>query len=721
MSPDSSAMQSKFNRIHQKTFIHDFGFLENCHRRCFKLKNQKLNTLTPYRKQQSVTSLTLGKPYGIQLGTFDITSDYFPSQLRGKQALDTLLVAHGMTYVKRAIHWTQQDIDNILMLGAELLNETSAVKIDKLSQLTKGFTHEKHFIQVTMSEPVVVGKVMTLTDRSMDLRRGLNTFFSQHQQGILQTPTLDLYIINHQVFYVFDPRGRTMDCERDANGEAALIVLGCMSNLYHLILNMSNLSVNSPFKISTVAVTQMMSSRNTPDKFTAVSGNPSRVCRSADYKFIDDQIAFLKGNLHLGSKVFGILGNRQQLATSIMTMVYAKIDPPNSWSSSILDRVLHFGTKFCKDCLEAGPVRNLTLPDIPSKFYVGEVYRVSIAIVPFLRRVELKSTRIFCDNPIMKALKDIFETSSFRCLLLQIDNYSFAVWQMKSTEMFYFYDGYQKDIDGNRDLYEGTSTLFMIGTVEKLCALVISRLLMAPRSEKATLDIHGMKITELTKLNDKEMKRKSNFKLIKKDCIKPLSTDIATTFADVPSNVDSVAPVLTASKILTMREKLPEKPQNLQVVNSPPKVRSDFSPETVAVILDIHSEILNRIVDDKISNESLFAADQPEKVPCKDVKDEESENQNCCGKFVTYAEKVWLTTDLEDQEPSEHSKEKVQKRPTQFRSGMPSLSNTSSEDEFEPAETSPFNSTLNENQVVVNIHLFNTSLLASLLISASKQ
>lgn len=577
----------------------------NCCRH-ISLKNPKLKILTPRRKQASMMELSLGKPYGIQLGAFSIASDSFPDGIRGNQALDVLLVAHGMTYSKRPVQWTQRDIDNILQLGTELHIETSHVSIKKLSQLSKGFTHKCQFIQVTMSEPIVVGKVMTMSERSMDLLTGLEKFFTQHKQGILQTPELDLYIMYRQAFFVFDPRGRTIDCESSPNGEAALMVLANLHNVYHLILNLSKINIKSPFKISTVGVTQMMNSENSPEKFTAASGNPSRVCRTNDFKVVDDNAAYLRGSLHLGSGVFGMSRNKHHLTTAIMAMVYAKIDPPNSWSSSTLDRVLHFGSKLYSDCIEFGPIRNLKLSDIPSKFYIGEVYQASITISPFLDRIGLKNTRFFCDSAVTKALRDILQNSPFHSLLMQVDNVTYAIWQMTSSNVFYFFDGHQNDVDGNRDMYEGSAFMFMVGSIDKLCAFVWSRLNKLQKSPKSTLYIHGMKIFNLKQLSEKQQKSKPMLRLRKTEYIKPMTPEIAETYQDSPSIVDSFAPVLTSKQILKMQEELSEKSQKPnEVVEeklSSESITNEFSEETVQLVLGTFSEILMGVVDDEAAS-----------------------------------------------------------------------------------------------------------------------
>lgn len=558
--------------------------------------------------------MTLGKPYGVQLGALSVSSEFFSKEVRNRQNVDAILVAHGMTYVKPPFRWTQHDIDNILMVGTELHKETRDVNLDKLREFTKGFTYKKHFIQVTMSEPILVGKVMTLAERSMDLLMGLERFFSQHKQGILQTSNLDLYIVKRQAFIVFDPRGRTVDCIRDSQGEAALMVLQRLENVYHLILNLSKVNSKGSFKISTLTVTQLIDSKYSLDKFTADSGNPNRRCRSDDYENLETNIAYLRGTLHLYSKVFCGYCGKQSLTTAIMAMVYAKLDPPNSWATTIVDRVFHFGAKLYSDCLQGGPIRNLTLLDIPSKFYVGDTYRAGIIIAPFLKRITpaIKPMRLFCDDPVTPAVRCLMETSPFHCLLLQIDNSCFAIWKMKSTDAFYLFDPQQKDVDGNVDLSEGTSYLFLLGTIDRVCELIVNRISKLPKSSKGTVNIHGLKINELTRLTEKEQKCKPRFKVAKMDCLKPVTADDVEMLEESPSTVDSIAPMLTAEEIKTLRENPPGKlksamssaEETLSMIQ-----RKEFPRETFEVVRCIHSDILLNIfecdlIDDSEHDES---------------------------------------------------------------------------------------------------------------------
>lgn len=108
--------------------------------------------------------------------------------------MDVILAAHGMACIKHPANWTNRDIDHVLMMGAELYRNTNQVSLDKLSQFTKGFTYREKFLQVTCSEPKVVGKIMSLGERSMDLYNGLQKFFASYRHALFVTKKLDLYI-----------------------------------------------------------------------------------------------------------------------------------------------------------------------------------------------------------------------------------------------------------------------------------------------------------------------------------------------------------------------------------------------------------------------------------------------------------------------------------------------------------------------------------------------
>jgi hypothetical protein len=115
--------------------------------------------------------------------------------LKESHAVDVILVAHGMSCLKHPANWNNKDIDHILMIGAELCRKTKNFHIEQLKQFTKGFPYHEKFLQVTCSEPIIVGKMLTTGERSMDLYNGLHKFFSSYSSAYFSTSNLDLYIM----------------------------------------------------------------------------------------------------------------------------------------------------------------------------------------------------------------------------------------------------------------------------------------------------------------------------------------------------------------------------------------------------------------------------------------------------------------------------------------------------------------------------------------------
>lgn len=87
-----------------------------------------------------------------------------------------------------------------------------------------------------------------------------------------------------------------------------------------------------------------------------------------------------------------------------------------------------------------------------------------------------------------------------------------------------------------------------------------------------------------------------------------MTEDDAEMLHEPPSTVDSFAPLLTASEINTLREKLPERPKHLLSPLEEEKLSAkkyDFSRETVEVVLAVHSDIFQKaIVDDSANDDA---------------------------------------------------------------------------------------------------------------------
>lgn len=181
-------MKSKFSLINVK-------FLAKCKLPRIHIVDKNYAILTQkIKKIPKLNDLSLGTPYGIQLGLRNLINEG-TTDLKALHAVDIVLVAQAISCLKHPANWNNKDIDQILLIGAELRRKTENFYIEPLKQFTKGFPYRDKFLQVTCSEPIIVGKIVTVGDRSMDLYNGLNKFFASYQSAYFSTSTLDLYIM----------------------------------------------------------------------------------------------------------------------------------------------------------------------------------------------------------------------------------------------------------------------------------------------------------------------------------------------------------------------------------------------------------------------------------------------------------------------------------------------------------------------------------------------
>lgn len=326
---------------------------------------------------------------------------------------------------------------------------------------------------------------------------------------------------------------------------------------------------------------------------------------------------------------------------------------------------MHFGYRLHMECLEdENIIRNISLSEVPSKFYIGDSYLTQICIAPYVSRSEIKETRVVFENPMADAILKAFET--FNYLILEVDNYYFSLWKTEDSKFFYFFDGYQKRFDGYLDPYIGFSILFSTNIIDYIIEIIVNRIL---KISKSSMKVHGLKIIYLKKLTKQEMKSKKRFKVAKSKCIRPFSAADVEQLNDVPSTVDSVAPILSKSQQEILSEKLEEKPQHLKItdLNSPslalPKQlayheimkaiekkismvsKGEIKNESIELMRQIHSDILKKVTGIQNGEEFFIANKCQSKIK---IKKQEKHPWCPCGKFIGTAEKVLVKTDLDD-------------------------------------------------------------------------
>lgn len=148
-----------------------------------------------------------------------------------------------------------------------------------------------------------------------------------------------------------------------------------------------------------------------------------------------------------------------------MSIIYSKIDPPNSWSPNELNKVLVLGNRFYLECFEE-EVIDINLEDLPSKIVIGDQYQVKYAIVPRLFEKKFQSTNLYFDHEICKGLRSVFSDTSINAVVVQLDAQYYSIW--RSNRICYLFDGHAKNKYGDLST-NGMSCLLMTSTLEQMC------------------------------------------------------------------------------------------------------------------------------------------------------------------------------------------------------------------------------------------------------------
>lgn len=449
-----------------------------------------------------------------------------------------------------------------------------------------------------------------ISSAGINLMQGLTYFFSKYQNGIFQTTDLVLYIKKDEIYYIFDSTGRSKALERSATGKASLIALTGLKNVFHLIVNLSNVNKNAPFKISSIDL--MKIDKICPQNPIIVEDYYQKV-RPCDIKPLNEELAILSGNLSFNSSLFQKSVNRQHLTSSIVAVVYSKIDPANSWSKRELDNIVKMGTHLYNKLTEKRLYHLLHLNEFPSKFYL-ENFEIKISIVSDLFCGVFQKKHLFFDNDLCLGLRQVFKDPRIRSVLVEVQSSTFGVWKSRNSDIFYLYDGYEKDEAGEFDAYTGKAHLFITVGIDALSKTFVDRLYNGFDYTGGKIQIHGLFVRKIRKLSVEDVKRKPKIR-----CDKADDTEVSRNFKRVRetcSIVDYIDLSITKRDQDYLKKKIHEKPIYKRIVDlntsyhcmkkSPSSTAQDgqansnspeTSSETKALINSVRSGILATVLN----------------------------------------------------------------------------------------------------------------------------
>lgn len=225
----------------------------------------------------------------------------------------------------------------------------------------------------------------------------LTSFFEKTKHGLVRHGDLKLYIWRKSKlnFFVYDPSGRNSSCKSDfKDGLPCLITLQNLTNVTHLIKNLSDLRKNDLFEICELRLEKMET-----ENF------------KTDYRVMNKQKAVL----------IGISKNQtiSSFISSVSSIIYTKISPSNEWKSKTIDRILCLGNSLIEN-------ENVDINNFPNPLYFGK-YSVELNIKPSVQSGIIEE--------LLKALKIVFQSNEN--FILEISDIFYSIW--KFNDLFYLF------------------------------------------------------------------------------------------------------------------------------------------------------------------------------------------------------------------------------------------------------------------------------------------
>lgn len=454
-----------------------------------------------------------------------LCSQYNHFRSRTKQGLACCFMAFGFSYIYPEIEWSTQIMNEILIEGNQLYLDSTDDGTAP-NPILKKFHIKDVTLELTLSDPDVIGTLESYDQRVCDIVQGLRMFFRYNKAGIFQCEDLEMLIWRKGPFFIYDSNGRTSRAERDMlEGRSALISLVKIENLIYFILNICGLGNRSPFQITCIKMIKLFRVTHDSDE-----GEPPKMTnfRECDWEVKEKSHAILFGKYHIGDRLWGDYRNKQSLPVSIMCMVYSKIDPPNTWTKKILHKVLYLGNKLYRECINRnGPAMQVSIKDLPGIFNIGQ-FQAKIAIQPFIYNCILERN----SRDAQKFIINYFNKKQY--MLVQLKGASFGVYEKHGV--FYMFDGFKRDKNGCIAGEKcGAACLHMFSVLNDLCRLLFKNLIqLAPED---SFYIHGFEIIDIDENENLGEQILNNYKAGEKKVDDDFEADIVSREESVDENL----------------------------------------------------------------------------------------------------------------------------------------------------------------------------------------
>lgn len=411
-------------------------------------------------------------------------------------------------------------------------------------------------IELSFRKPKIVSTLGA--SEHFDIYQALVEVFEKSKFVVFRCRQLTLLIWRKNPFFIFDPSGRSQNCRTGSH--VGLMTLKDLTNVTHVIVNLSGLPRNSTFSLMSLKIRNVGKTR--------VAECPMGYLR------INTHRAVMRSPYHLRHPIYKKSCNKQALAMSIVALAYTKVDPPSTWTQDHLSRILLIGNELYKMLIVgAHKSPELNLKQLPATFQLAQ-FAVSMKIKPFVVSVPIDEAGQECEL-LYTLEKYLLEGSK---ILLQVDRMFFAAW--RKHFIFYLFDPYPRSKDGDTTSdTDGMCCIHMFSFLQEL-SHIFRRNMAQTRPHDEKIYVHVVDFDDVT-LGTPIDVAKTLMQLGYPEPEKRFPSIVDSLKYELPkrsNNKDEVLILDTAPSVVTIREK---------------------------IVLDGPQRLLETVLDDKMSTLSL--------------------------------------------------------------------------------------------------------------------
>ncbi|KAL9911542.1 uncharacterized protein ACN427_005694 isoform 1-T4 [Glossina fuscipes fuscipes] len=401
-----------------------------------------------------------------------------------------LYVAFVEAFRLNADFWNAETMDLIIDMGEKLVEKSKKMfyksadlPFDIIPEITERdalISLKIHFTGPLKSQP--------------NIYKALSLYFSKYNAGILCSKKLYLLIWKRckNFYYIYDPNGRTENCERDfENGKCALMSTHFIEHLVHLIVNISQTNMDDEFSLYGIIL------ENYGKISDPLPATPFKKLTRKQWATINEAYALIP-SCNYGLTQPNIMPEpNPSMLIAVMALLYNYIERPNTWDTNSVDQIIRIGTAYYKSLRRSMKMKekdHVNILDVPDKYVLGQ-YKASMKKKPFFYTGTVTDyCKKFVDSLLACGLKELF-SSEWEAALIQIDSSVVAVWRDK--ELYYLFDPFKRGRSGqviDPDDYktDGAACLQMHANFDSLLWLLCQNALKMRRGGK--FFIHAVKV-----------------------------------------------------------------------------------------------------------------------------------------------------------------------------------------------------------------------------------